>query len=315
MQKNERIQAVCPVCDLTGAHVISKYRGHHAIFSPCSIVRCDSCNMVFVYPMPDEAALHAYNHSYFSNAHGGISTNRITVAFHSAINLLRVLHVEKFRTKESKQVTKVLEIGPGPGNFAKHWLERNKETIQYTAVESDPICYSSLADLGVTVYGEIEEIKDRSFDLVVISHVLEHTSGPKKFLHSCTDLLSPGGILFIEVPCNDHEHKDTVEPHLLFFDKGPMKLLLEKTGFGHVQLSYHGNKITDLKKAPSVYKRLLDKFRNRLLGAGIVSPFSVMEPGMEGIHDPLERASVKPFKAHIEQSEPSWWLRAIAIKN
>lgn len=316
MEKNGSVQAVCPVCDFTSAHFISNYRGHHAIFSQCSIVRCDNCKMVYAHPIPNEAALHAYNHSYFSNAHGGISTNEITVAFHSAINLLRVLHVEKFLDQKNKQVAKVLEIGPGPGNFAKHWLQKNTGTIQYSAVESDPVCHNSLTALSVKVYQEIIEIpKDLSFDLVVISHVLEHTSRPKKFIRDCTTLLSPGGILFIEVPCNDHEHKDTVEPHLLFFDKDPMNLLLTKTGFSHIQLSYHGNTITDLKKETPFYKRLLNKIRNRLLSNGIVSPFSGNEPGLEGVNEPLERASVKPFKAHIEQDEPSWWLRAIAIKN
>ena len=316
MGKNDSMQAVCPVCDLTGAHFISNYRGHHAIFSQCSIVRCDNCKMVYAYPMPGEADLHAYNHSYFSNAHGGISTNKITVAFHSAINLLRVLHVEKFLAKENKQVTSVLEIGPGPGNFAKHWLQRNTGTVEYTAIEADPICHNSLAALGVKAYQEINEIpKNLSFDLVVISHVLEHTSHPKEFLRDCTTLLSPKGILFIEVPCNDHEHKDTIEPHLLFFDKDPMQLLLTKTGFDHIGLTYHGNTINDLEKGISVYDRLFNKFRNALLTRGVIFLFSGIEPGLENVHDPLERASVKPFKAHIEQGEPSWWLRAVAIKN
>ena len=156
------------------------------------------------------------------------------MAFHSAINLLRVLYVENFLKNESHTIKSVLEIGPGPGHFARHWLKRHIETGSYIAVDSDTSCYQILAAMGVTTYEDLKQIPDQKhFDLVVISHVLEHTADPKVFIDDCTKLLSPGGILFIEVPCNDHQHKNTIEPHLLFFDKKPMELLLE-IGRAHV---------------------------------------------------------------------------------
>ncbi len=308
--------AVCPVCDSKHTRFISTYRGHHDAFVQCSILGCNDCDMVFVHPMPDEQFLYEYNHSYFSNAHGGISADPLTVAFHSAINLLRVLHVEKFLTKTGIQAKRILEIGPGPGNFAKNWLQKNPDTLSYTVVESDDVCYDSLSALGLQVYKEVADIPyTELFDLVVISHVLEHTSQPEAFIKQCTQLLVAGGILFIEVPCNDYEHKEIVEPHLLFFDKVPLQRLLTNAGFADIRLSYHGNTITDLKKGISFSRRIVNKFRNALLRAGILFPFSFMAPGLEGVNDPLERACAKPFKAHLEQSEPSWWLRAVAIKN
>ena len=316
MGDSESIQTVCPVCDFTEAHFLSSYRGHHADFSKCSIVSCDQCKMVFVHPMPDEHFLYEYNQSYFSNAHGGISTDLLTVAFHSAINLVRVLYVENFLKNGAGVIKSVLEIGPGPGHFARHWLQRHNETVSYTAVDSDTSCYDILAGMGVSTYTDLKQIPEQqNFDLVVISHVLEHTADPQVFIDDCTKLLSPGGILFIEVPCNDHQHKNTIEPHLLFFDKKPMELLLVKQGFRIGKLSYHGSTIVDLQKPISFLKKMYSKGKNFLYRRGVRFPFSVAEAGMEGMIDPLERAVVKPFKAHKEQTEPSWWLRAIAIKN
>ena len=272
--------------------------------------------MAFADPVPDEAALHEYNAHYFDNAHGGVSTNPLTVAFHSAINLLRVIHVESYMKQMNVTVKNVLEIGPGGGYFAKHWLKRNTDTVYYTAVDSDTTFHLELIKTGLTVYTDTKDIPpDHSFDLVVISHVLEHTSHPSEFIQACTAQLSSCGILFVEVPCKDYEHKPVVEPHLLFFDKKPMEWFLTKQGFDKIKLSYHGNTITDLKKPISLYNRIYSKARNFLLGKRILFPFSFAEKGLEGITDPLERACVKPFKAHIEQNEPSWWLRAIAIKN
>ena len=155
---------------------------------------------------------------------------------------------------------------------------------------------------------------EQLFDLVVISHVLEHTSHPVAFIKDCTKRLLPGGILFVEVPCKDYEHKETDEPHLLFFDKKPMELFFEKQGFINIKTSYHGNTITDLKKPISLYQKFFSKGRNFLLRKGILFPFSGIETGLEAMSNPLERACVKPFKAHIEQEQPSWWLRAIGEK-
>ena len=148
----------------------------------------------------------------------------------------------------------------------------------------------------------------------MISHVLEHTSEPAAFIDHCTKYLLPGGVLFIEVPCKDYEHKEIDEPHLLFFDKEPMQQFLTNKGFDDIQLSYHGNTITDLSKPTSLFGKIYSKGRNFLLGKGILFPFSIKENGLNKIDDPLERAVIKPFKAHITQDVPSWWLRAIAIK-
>jgi ubiquinone/menaquinone biosynthesis C-methylase UbiE len=307
---------VCPVCSQSDNRLIREYRYHHPVFAGRSLVSCNQCQMVFVSPMPDEAEWDAYNSGYFENAHGGLSTDKLGMAFHAGINLLRVLHVEAFQKLHSVTVKNVLEIGPGSGQFASKWLSRHKETLSYYGVESDSICHEKLKALGLTVSADLSALpSDQKFELVVISHVLEHTIEPAKFLNSCTRLLSPGGILFIEVPCKDYEHKEMDEPHLLFFDKYPMELLLDKTGFGMSKLSYHGKTINDLKKNKPSYSRIFNKFRHLFLRMGVFFPFAMKEEGLYGVDNPLERAMVKPFNAHKQQTEHAWWLRAIAIKN
>jgi SAM-dependent methyltransferase len=310
------VNAVCPVCSHADSRLIRNYRYHHPVFAGRALVSCNHCQMVFVSPMPDEAAWDAYNSGYFENAHGGLTTDKLGMAFHSAINLVRVLHVEAFQKLHNISIENVLEIGPGSGQFANKWLSRHKETQTYYGIESDEICHEKLKAMGVNVSSDPATLQaGQRFDLVVISHVLEHTIDPVKFLNDCTRLLSPGGILFLEVPCKDYEHKELDEPHLLFFDKHPMELLLGKTGFGNCKLSYHGNTIDELKKSKPSYSRILSKFKHLFLRLGIFFPFASKEQGLYGVDNPLERAMVKPFKAHKEQIEPAWWLRAIAIKN
>jgi hypothetical protein len=100
-----------------------------------------------------------------------------------------------------------------------------------------------------------------------------------------------------------------------FSIKNQWNLLLAKTGFGNRKLSYHGNTINELKESKPFYQRIFRKFRHLFLRIGVFFPFAIKEEGLVGIDNPLERAMIKPFKAHKEQKEPSWWLRAIATKN
>lgn len=305
---------VCPVCEASATHLLRKYRWHNPIFSACNIVECERCSMVFAHPVPGENVLREYNEGYFDNAHGGLSTHPLTTAFFSAISRVRMRYVQAFQQQQKVTVQNVLEIGPGAGYFAKHWLAINPQT-SYTGVESDATTYAHLQSLQVDVHATLDDIpQEKRFDLVVISHVLEHTTDPVGFINACTRQLSPGGMLFIEVPCNDYQHKELDEPHLLFFDKKPMQLLLQKTCFTNIQLSYHGQTIEQLSKKPSLLQRFSSRLRNFLLGRGVTGLYASREKGLEQMNDPLERAVIKPFRAHVEQEVPAWWLRAIAIK-
>ena len=153
-----------------------------------------------------------------------------------------------------------------------------------------------------------------SMDLVVMSHVLEHVTNPTKFIKNATQNLRVGGAIFIEVPCRDWEHKPLDEPHVLFFDKKPMYSLLSKINFIKVAVDYFGQEISHLQQT-HIIKKVWRSLRSRLISIGLVLPFASIRLGMESLDDPLERAVVAPYKAHIESTNPAWWLRTIAIKS
>lgn len=307
---------VCPVCGDTNGIIIGPYRHTHPAFDGLRRAACTACDMGFASPMPGAESLDAYNAGYFVNAHGGAATHPVVVAFHSAINRLRSAYVERFLGQHEIHVTNVLEIGPGGAYFACHWLKNHPGTT-YHAIESDVSCHPKLHQLGIHVASGPHEIAGEApMDLVVLSHVLEHVADPAGFLVAMTARLRSGGVLFIEVPCRDWEHKEQDEPHLLFFDKVPMSRLLEHLGFRQVQTTYHGETIEALRLRLS-QRRFVRRFarlaRSWLISRRILAPFASAQ-GLEPVETPLERAVVKPFEAHREQSLPSWWLRAIAVK-
>ena len=57
-----------------------------------------------------------------------------------------------------------------------------------------------LANAGIPYVSYAELERNGPFDVVLCRHVLEHTYDPVKFLRGVGDLISPDGVLIIEVP-------------------------------------------------------------------------------------------------------------------
>lgn len=304
----------CPVCDHANLEVQGAYRGRHQAFLGLHLAHCLSCDLVFASPMPSEPALMGYNANYFESAHGGQTQDSAAVSFFTGIAHLRCNHLEQFIDKLGINISKILEVGPGLGYFAQCWLERYPETA-YFALETDKTCHASLSKKGVSVLEDAScSLIDGNVDLVVLSHVLEHVSDPRSFLKYVTHNLRPGGVLFIEVPCRDWEHKPFDEPHLLFFDKQPMRCLLEGLGFNDMELSYHGQEIAHLNSLSWLRAKWLS-LRTRFIKWGCVAPFGYVRHGMECLTDPMQRAVIAPYMAHKKTDNPAWWLRALSVKS
>lgn len=300
----------CPSCGSGEVSEAGGYSSKHSAFAGLKRVACTNCGLHFSDPMPSEGLLESYNASYFDNAHGGAAEKPDERAFFSGIAALRIAHVERYTNEHRVSVSSVLEVGPGAGDFAGGWLKRHPMT-SYFAIETDTTCHAALEAAGIKLLSRDANLP--KIDLIVLSHVLEHVPNPTSFLSTLTRELRPGGAVFIEVPCNDWQHKEVVEPHLLFFDKKPMAALLETLGLQALMLSYHGKTISDLK-AQSTVSNFCQKVRSRLIRLGLTRPFATPAPGMESLATPLERAVMRPWDAHLEKSEPAWWLRALAIK-
>ncbi len=308
-----KIDGNCLVCNSSDVEFKATYRNSHPIYAGMDRVQCKSCGFIFAYPMPPVEKLTEYNARYFDSAHGGQIQKITATAFFSGVARLRVKYITDFLVTRSIKINKILEIGPGPGYFARNWVEKYPET-KYYAIETDDTCHNSLKSIGVHLVdvNNNEQVPE-TMDMVVMAHVLEHISDPQDFLKMTTSNLKKGGVLFIEVPCNDWEHKTFDEPHLLFFDKGPLHYLLNSLGFEQIKVSYHGEEITKLK-SKSYLQIKMSALRSKLIQNGVIFPFSFKAKGMEILDSSLERAAVAPFDAHKENELPSWWLRAIAIK-
>jgi SAM-dependent methyltransferase len=305
--EDPRVAERCPVCRGHGLSVVRAYRARSDMLRGGSLVQCHECGFHFCSPMPSKADLVAYNTHYFDEAHAGVAEAESARPFHRAINHLRFRHVARY-LEVGKDGLRVLEVGPGLGDFAQHMM-RARPASQYSVVESDDSCRAALADLGYRHWPAVNQVPEHErFDLVVMSHVLEHMSDPVAELKRLKGFMAAGAILFIEVPCRDFEHKDSDEPHLLFFDKEPMARLLSEVGLEPQKISWHGRSIRDLRRQEGFMDKVLRRIGTSAVRRGLL-PISA---DLAAITDPADRAAVWAFKADRTSDEPAWWLRTVA---
>ena len=125
--------------------------------------------------------------------------------------MTRYSFVEKFNANffaslkdASPPGQRILEIGPGKGNFIRNYLQPGDK---YFVVERrQDFCNELSAHLepGHAVCADIQQgvpLPDGSFDRIIAVHVLEHLPDLPRALTEINRLLQPAGHLDIVIPC------------------------------------------------------------------------------------------------------------------
>jgi len=135
---------------------------------------------------------------------------------------------------------RVLDVGFGNGGFLQG--ARRAGWI-VSGADPDPVAVHNAKERGLDVrHGGIEAYADQpaSFDVITMSHVIEHVHDPVYVLRQAHALLKPGGQLWLDTPnirSNGHRlfrrswlHLDPPR-HLVLFSWGSMRRVLNQLSF------------------------------------------------------------------------------------
>lgn len=95
---------------------------------------------------------------------------------------------------------RLLDVGCGSGSYLSY-MERLGWNTE--GVEVDPRAVRQARKFSLTIHeGELEqhEFESHRFDVITLSHVLEHVHDPKRLLEECLRILKPGGTLMAITP-------------------------------------------------------------------------------------------------------------------
>ena len=108
----------------------------------------------------------------------------------------------------------------------------------------------TFSDIKFDVHSDLTNVEGK-FNLIVLSHILEHLTNPFEYLKLIHRLLVKNGTLFIEIPFLDNLFKVDVFPHLLFFDPNSLRKLCERAGFDVLTVQSFGKR---KEKSPLHYR-------------------------------------------------------------
>jgi SAM-dependent methyltransferase len=116
---------------------------------------------------------------------------------------LKKRHTRMFElvTKYTKKNNSVIDLGGREGFFLSRLKDVGYKDLYCIDASDEAIQF--LHERGLE--GHVSDISgnlkvDRKFDVVILSHVLEHCPVPLDVLNNIYDILDVGGLLFVEVP-------------------------------------------------------------------------------------------------------------------
>jgi len=127
----------------------------------------------------------------------------------------------------------ILELGVGGGQ-ASFWFDQKGYDI--TGIEPDERnvrLINKKLKRGKIIHGFIEDINlEQKFDVIWMSHVLEHLIRPDIFLKKININLKQEGVFFIEVPSSEHgptlNSSIYKNPHVYHFTKESLQKLVKE---------------------------------------------------------------------------------------
>ena len=213
--------------------------GPHPDFPSANIVADNKNDCCLVCPYPNNIELADYYRSNYRTIRME-SASPDYVGFMTA----RAKVQKDFILAQSSQTlfSKVLDIGSGCGTLINE-LKRNSETR--SGFEPDEVmarfASEHFGDESTRFHSKLfdPELDYGRFDLISMSHVLEHVPHPGEFLSTLRiRTLASGGCIFIEVP-NDPlfwvekqiQWRLSGMAHLTYFTQKSLSALLLKSGF------------------------------------------------------------------------------------
>jgi SAM-dependent methyltransferase len=165
-----------------------------------SLHTCGSCSLTYTHPTPPDKLLgNIYSGEYWAREKAVRKRGCIAGLAHK-FNKLRLAATIRPLLRRLPRSASILEVGCGSGQLAEY-MKRKGYDVEVTDIDRELI--EEVSGLyGIPGYcGDIKDIDlPHAYDAVVFNNVLEHLPKPVSALKRASEVLVPGGYVFIEVP-------------------------------------------------------------------------------------------------------------------
>lgn len=223
-----------------------------------NVYECSNCKLYFI-DEPSQSEIEFLYNSDFYARNNNIIYKFIDAKMKYARALNRFNYIKKFIKKTDN--LNVLEIGASDGLLLSIFKKENFNVFGYELNENAR--KDALKKYDIKMKDDFlkdKNIDENKYNIVIMSHILEHFTNPKYILNSVHNFIGGGvnNILFIEVPYTPNYKivsKDEMKiffetEHTVHFNEKNISLLMKECNFKILDICYNEYNINDnnLKK-------------------------------------------------------------------
>lgn len=259
------------VDDLFGGTNDLLIANHDRYGIPINTVFCADTGLIRSTPYYNDKAIKIFYEDYYreiySNSFGSPFAPKSTLTQKQINQGISIL--EKTNGKLRKR-SRILDYGCGIGATLLPFKEAGHSVL---GIDYGREYLDYGRSLGVHVeHGGLEVLDDcEPFDLIILSHVLEHLKQPVQFLKSLVNRLLPDGIIYIDVPGIQWVHRTwnhdlllyLQNAHVWYFSKNTLQTLISQAGlsvastYGSVAVLARNSDITPMRPSSDHAARCL----------------------------------------------------------
>jgi len=276
MKKNSK-KVNCPLCQNLAMHEMSS---NDLMFKKNKIYDyyfCRLCDLTFINPLPNLVEIkNFYPDSYMVFEPARLKKINIIEkvrlqAKHGYINLINkdnyLFNLLGFCLLKSREHIDYVESGKfldiGCGNGSRLLKMRNLGW-QVTGVELNKKAFNECVNHNLNVFNstlENTKFEDNSFDVVYMSHLVEHLANPCEIFEIVNNILKPNGLLYIKTPNRNslgrkifgkYWYANDIPRHLFLFSKTSLVNVFKKL---NMNLEYYSQDTT-----PKIFLNSIDYF-------------------------------------------------------
>ena len=267
----------CPVCSHNTFEKHLDVVDHMITKEPFTIVRCTSCGFHFTQPRPEENVIGNYYKSEEYVSHSSSNKGIINTLYGLVRN--KTLRQKVNWVSSFAKGKELLDVGCGTGHFLHAAQTKGFHAIGLEPDEDARKFAQEQNNVKVCPLTELYTLRENTFDVITMWHVLEHVYHLNEDIAQLKGLLKNNGYLFVAVPnMNSYDafyYKEfwaayDVPRHLYHFKKPDIERLFLNHGFDLKQIipmkydAYYVSMLSEKYKKGSMINAVLRGFLSNL---------------------------------------------------
>lgn len=313
---NTAIHRPCPVCQLGEPQAIHAMTFTLPAGSPLPeryvIAACPRCGMVYA----DSNACQDDYDSYYACFSKYEDEKTASGGGYSELDRQRLRAVATLLAGHARPDARLLDIGCANGGMLEACAAQGFSNL--TGVDPSPASIRHVRQRGF--HGEALNIAQLSpdllgtFDVIILSHVLEHVFDVTRTLAILRSLLSVHGMLYVEVPDADGYAAHPAVPfyyfdseHINHFNLGMLKTMASLHGFTVRAAAAKSLVVTETFSYPAVYvllEKSADNSLPSLATARITDECRLADTIRDYVAQCHDNAVLKKIAAYAQTGEP-----------